>query len=117
MPVKTPRSAVSWADVRPWVRQLEDYGYRVRLVLGLEPGQRLRVSFTLSRRNDEGRHVEALRDGDLVGDASPDAPQKAAIRAAARLLGRLEAEAHGPGIPPPYYEQLPLWPNSPDRGE
>lgn len=83
-------ATVSWTEVGIWVRQIEDHGYRARMVVAWEGGQKVRVSITLAQRDQYGTWREVKRDGELISDAAPGGAEKAALRACARLLGLIE---------------------------
>ena len=83
-------SVVSWHEVGIWTRQLEDKGYRARVVLSWETGSKIRVSITLSELDSLGKRIETHRDGEVRSDMSPGGAEKAALRAAARLMGLID---------------------------
>lgn len=96
---------VSWHEVGIWTRQIEDHGYRARLVLSWEGGGKVRVSITLSVLDDKGVRKEVHRDGELISDMAPGGAEKAALRAAARLLGLIDHS--GPQDTSGYVRPLP----------
>ena len=99
-------SVVLPSECRPWFEVLEAYGYRARIVVAFERHHRIRVSVTLSRPDDAGVQKEAYREGETIEDRQPNGIEKAALRAAARLCGRLDAIHHAPVRDE--YAQLPL---------
>ena len=98
-------SMVSWHEVGIWTRQLEDKGYRARVVVSWESGSKIRVSITLSELDTMGKRVETHRDGELISDMAPGGAEKAALRAAARLMGLIDES--GPQDTSGYIRPLP----------